>query len=993
MAKKNSTKTATKEALQASEPRVQTFSQWGGMYIKESPYGWTTDYEFERHGHVQNQTDLKPNFLMIQDNVISTSTKSLETRNETQLVSAAPDGLSFTGITCLAGNILYAAFSDGSIQHFNLDDAPCMDADDKWTSVTITDPDGHEIPFNWTSISYFADQLICFHEDSDGVGEIFSGTANSPFVVPSISATRYIPDPREDGQEPIVTDPYTTREPLGPNYSEDHLYIRPDTHLLVWKNSRDYYVTPVTIYGTSYPIPQTSPQQYRFYDKNGNRILPDDVPQGNVFLYDNGLILWKTYLPDAVNPDEGTFVFTEVTSDQSFITVDLTHRIQIAYTYSNKFGQTLTSNWATVYSNLNPLNWNSNTGGAQISQIVPGTTGVLDYEITGVDIYYTKDDNLDQIYLGHIEKNYDEDASENTLEPESTWKYVWYGAYSDLAEWTNVSLTVPTENTTKGVDAAYMNVHDGRCYFFGGSKKYRLYIGGRVGNELCIATGVGGAYVDIEPGSGMVINNTHKFKTYNGANIVTIMCGHPNTHQVRRFNLIQTNVTLTNELSSAGFMTEEVSNVVGSLSHHGSGVWAQGLFTLSRYGLALTTQQMENSNNLRAQLVSDAIQPIFTESLASALNNTQMIFVDDIVYFALSKGPQYLNCGLIGQIYSTDIQYYTRNNGAYTEDDPESESEYYNNIYTYYVQEAVLDDIIFAYDINSQAWYTFTYQPNLLDASIDDFGPDTPQDAGYPSAPSVGDIIHCTVNDTYWRYNGLWGNQYAVGVTEDDNYTWVASTVPHMINNVPCYSQDELSYHLTNVSTSILSLINFDSQSSPEGIGIVTTDRIEMIPTAGIIDNAPSYNSSGEIEVPNFVAHIETGELSTSSPPQQFHQLSQLEFRFDYFFGDIDIDVEGVDYYGRTFHVHKDVTYDEIVQDLAVYVRVDYIVNTYNIKIKGRAHFRLTHVMAKVYPESRKINLVYGFDDSNLYKKRHGGTQFTHHYIKDYNNLRRALEP
>ena len=50
MAKKNSTKTATKEAMQAAEPRMQVFTGWQGMNIANAPDGWVPresgDYKF-----------------------------------------------------------------------------------------------------------------------------------------------------------------------------------------------------------------------------------------------------------------------------------------------------------------------------------------------------------------------------------------------------------------------------------------------------------------------------------------------------------------------------------------------------------------------------------------------------------------------------------------------------------------------------------------------------------------------------------------------------------------------------------------------------------------------------------------------------------------------------------------------------------------------------------------------------------------------------------
>lgn len=790
MAKKNSTKTATKEALQASEPRVQMFSKWGGISIQEAPYAW------EASDGESNQTDLQSNLLMVQNNVITVDSGALETRNETEILVEAPSGLKFTGVASLIRDCIYAAFDDGSIKYHQL-----HIGHNTWQNVAYTRPseDPATIP-HWTSINYFLGKLVCLaYDPSTTVGEIFTGALYDD----SISAARYIPNPKA---------------PSG-------------------SSTPDMYKPVITL------------------TKDGQELTIEDE-------YDE----------------------------------DHPHRLQFCYTYCNKFGQTLASDWKTVWASTSPVTWSAVTGGLRISQT---TYAVEDYEITGVDIYMTKDDSQTMVLIGHTEIDSTSGHSINY-----DWFYDWYGAEADLSEWSNSPLFLPTVNTTKGVDAEYMNCHDGRCYFFGGSKKYRLYIGGDIGNELSVSTGTGGGYVDIEPGSDIQVMNTHKFKTYNGANIVTIMCGHPNSSLVRRYNLIETNTSFTNEMSFHAWKTEEVSNVVGCNSHWGSGVWADGLYTLSRNGLAITTQAMENSNNLRAQIVSANISPIFTDRLNKLLGNSRMIFNNDVIYFALSCDDSYKNCA--GLPYDQEAQYYVKDTVGYEPVTIASQAEYYayppSSLYIY-VGESV-DHVIFCYDINKKAWYTFTHDE-----------------------PSVR----------------------------------------------------------------ILHLLNIDHKDFKEGIGIVTEEKISLIPLVGVESNVPRY-SGDELDI-SFDTYIETGELSIRTPSSQFYTLSQLEFRFDYFIGDIDIDVEGVDYYGRKFHIHKDVTYEELQRNLAVYMRIDYLVDTYNLKITGKTHFRLTHILGKVYTASNKVNLVYGFDDSSQYRNLHGGNKFTHHYISDYNNLRKTLVP
>ena len=320
-------------------------------------------------------------------------------------------------------------------------------------------------------------------------------------------------------------------------------------------------------------------------------------------------------------------------------------RVQVAYVYTNVFGSTMRSPVATIYVNASPVEWSA------AKYLTVSGTAPTGYDITGVDVYFTMDDNTEFAFAGHV-----------TLTDGGAWSFNWLGALADTSQWTNVSLELPTENTTKGVNARHLTHIDGRLYFWGGDLEYRLYIGGNPGNELSVARGVGGAFVDIEPGTGTSVECVLKHKTYSASSIITVLCGNPNTEQVKRFNLLETNVTVTNELTSKGYMTEEVSNVVGCNSRWGAGVFEDGLYAVSRYGLALTTHAMEYNNQLRVGYASDQIKPIFTDRLGKRLNNARLVYVDGIVHLVLGQ----------------------------------EESDQ-------------LDPVIFCYDIGAKAWWTYTY--------------------------------------------------------------------------------------------------------------------------------------------------------------------------------------------------------------------------------------------------------------------------------------------
>lgn len=714
MAKRNSTKTASKEALSSSEPRVLIYNQWTGISIKDVPLNW---HELDEANH--NQADLMDNFLHLQNNIDTVQgNKTLETRSDTIRIANTPSGSTLTGVACLHEDRLIVATDDNKLWWTTLGTGL-----NNWTEIPATDADTN-LPASksWTHIGYYQQSLIGLTDEAEiYVGDILTDST----YYQSVSSSKRITNPS-----------------TGPTLTK------------------------------------------------------------------------KGSLSD------GTVT-----------------RLSIAYTCTNVFGQTLPSQYTTLYVDANPVEWSAKKY-LTVSGTAPTNQGV-----TGIDLYCVFDENQDAIFIGHTLPNAD-----------GTWSFNWLGALSDTSVWTNVSLTVPTENSTKGVSARHFRHHDGRLYFWGGTEKYRLYIGGNPGNELSVARGVGGAFVDIEPGTGTEVHGTHKFKTYNGASIVTVMCGNPNTQSVKRFNLLETNTTITTEISHKGYMWEEVSNVVGCNSDWGSGVWADGLYSVSRYGLALTTQAMESSNQLRTMYVSDNIMTLFSYRLGRRLNDARMMQIKDIVYIVLSEDP---------------------------DDEPGNPPE------------TSLDKVILCYDIGMKAWYTYTIDTN----------------------------------------------------------------------------------------DRILHIMHIDSEDHWEGIGVITENNVLCIPTT----------SRQTVNAPEFDVILETGELSSRSPLQETTYLNQLEVKFDYFIGECDILIDMVDYYGRHVTVEKHIHEDQLRYDWTEWIRIDKLVESYRIILKGPARFRLTHFLAKTYGQSKKINQVYGFNDRVSYINRNGGTNEHHHYIKDYNNLREAI--
>lgn len=731
MAKKNSTKTATKEAMQASEPRLQAFTGWQGINIEQTPLEWSDSPQ--TWGDASTQTDLQPNYLLVQNNVDTESNGTLQTRKAERILTLPPAGTQFTGVAWLKNDILFAVCND-TIQFKHLSDPSSnwkkvsIDAfvnSGGWSKKDLTN--GAGAYFEWSCIYTYCvngvDNLICMAKNKTNSDQSTMFTGNLWSVVNQsghISNTRTIATP--------------TTKP---------------THV------------------------------------------------------DHGVVAGST--------------------------ADTVSVCSIVYSYVNKYGMTPLSHNNPLVVNLamSPVDWTMKKYLEIRLSGIPQDQGII-----GVSFYCMLDNAASPIFIGYC----DVSSSSVTLN--------WYGSMADVYEWSNANLSPSGVNTTLGVPASRCRQHDGRMYFWGNKDRpYRLYIGGDSGNELTEEQGLGGDYIDIEPGTGVVIHGTYKFKTASGAGIVTILCGNPNTNMVKRYNLVNTTITVSNELVQQSYMPEEVSNVVGCNSEYGAGVWADGLYALSRYGLTVTTQQMEYSSQLQSTIVSDPIKPVFTDRLATKFSDARMIYVNRCIYFALSG------------------------------------------------EDEQLDHVIFCYDLDAKAWYTYTF------------------------------------------------------AAED---------------------------------TEILHLMNIDYEGMDEGIGIMSKDRLSIIPTTG--------DDGEEVE---FL--LETGELTAKQPTSSTTYVSQIEFRWDYFVGDCTIHLEGVDHYGRRVQVMKRVHEDEVSHDHIEWMRVDYLLENYHIRIFGKARFRLTHWIAKVYPQSNKIGLVYGFNDRSAYINRHNGVSYQHHYIKDYNNLKETI--
>lgn len=511
------------------------------------------------------------------------------------------------------------------------------------------------------------------------------------------------------------------------------------------------------------------------------------------------------------------------------MTEDCPFRTDIAYAYVNKYGPTKISDRLTFYSSAPVDEWHAGCY-LRITGTVP-----QDYDVKAIELFYSADNASTLLFLGRV----------GVSSTATTWAFNWLGYLDATSMWPMGNLIAPTENYTKGVPASRMCNIDGRMYFWGNrNQPYRLYIGGNPGNLFSISPGTGGGFVDIEPGTGQEIRYVDKYKTQSGASIVTMLCDSQNSMKEQRFNLVENSITISNEQNMKSWQAEQVAGAVGCKSFHGATVCEDGLYSISRYGLALTTMTMEYNSQIRANYVSEPIKPVFTDTvnLGSRLKNAVLLEVDGILYVAFGNA-----------------------NGT-------------------------VDNILFCYDIDLKSWWTYTL----------------------------------------------------------------------------------------DIDEPIIDMLHIDYEGSREGIGIVTKNAVYLLPTT---------QNDSPTEEADFNTTIVTGELSTQMPQQSWQYLSQLEFRFDYFIGDLEIKLVGIDIFGRRVTVRKMISHENTVYDDAEYMRIDLKLQAYKLVITGNARFRMTHFIAKTYLMSNRISLVWGFDDRESFRKLGD----IHPTFKSYNDIRKAI--
>ena len=524
------------------------------------------------------------------------------------------------------------------------------------------------------------------------------------------------------------------------------------------------------------------------------------------------------------------------------------YRIQIAHAYVNKYGPTTYSTPCTFYANYPLAEWSIDRYVSVFSlpaaDLNVPLADIPDYGLKAVELYYSTGDSSELLIAGYMD-----------IDGADWWTFDWYGYIDSTSMWPAADLIAPTENYTSGVAASRVTCIDSRVYFWGNSSNpQRLYIGGNPGNLLSVSPGVGGGFVDVEPGTNQSIKVVTKYKTQSGASIVTILCDSPNSQKEQRYNLVENSVSLSNEQSMKSWQAEQVAGAVGCKSYYGALVCEDGLYSISRYGLALTTLTMEYNTQIQTNYVSDAIKPAFTDLNRKNFNNSVLIEADGVIYVGLGTGNAF----------------------------------------------GTLSDIIFCYDIDKKAWWTIT-------------------------SPLLG-------------------------------------------------------YNIAGASSGILQMFHVDYDGAREGIGFVLEKSVYMLPLTK--DDSPS-------DTPTMNVTLQSGELATQQPMQNWQYLSQLEFRFDYFRGDIVVELTGIDQFGRKVTTKKEIKHNSTQYDLVEWMRVDLRLISYQIRITGIARFRLTHFIARVYQMSSKVGMVWGFDSSQNFRSNGD----IHPSFNDYNDIKKAIIP
>ena len=436
MAKKNSSKTATEKAIQSSEPKVVSYRGWKGVNFADAPLTWNP---LETGTRSYRETDLPNNYLLVQNNVETSPLLGLETRMDSvrigRLNGPAMRNLVFTGICTMVRHWLFCVVRNTSTGvEFIMYRDLLQDNASQWSYIYPIDADNLD-PQNPAS----PQSIPCKIKE---IG----------FYEGNLVATIEYPDePEHPGKLSLAK-----------------LEISEDG-------------SSISIAGMDWSTLEEASSVYR------NRLV------STPFIEDPG-DNDRPYI-HAVGMAESQTPPTSV-SDKAVV------RVEVIYCYVNRMGSTLSSQPATLYTEYSPALWSSAkymevrnkeyTGDPDNPE--PDENVFIGSGVSGIDFYARDTENTDYVFVGHIDIDYSKADGSGKV----PWVYNWLGNMTDISQWENSQLQVPSENNTQGPNVTHFASHDSRMYYWGEpGRPYRLYIGGNPGSEFSVARGLGGAWIDI----------------------------------------------------------------------------------------------------------------------------------------------------------------------------------------------------------------------------------------------------------------------------------------------------------------------------------------------------------------------------------------------------------------------------------------------------------------------------------------------------------------
>ena len=158
-----------------SEPRQQLFSQFSGCNFELSPRDFTLGKDVN-----QEQSDMQMNYVVVQNNAVIATNKTIETRNNLIQLFQAPRETEFTSTNIFIDNTFYAGLKNGDVAYGNIGG----DLDGKIRLINHTTKN-----HTWRSFAYADNQLVATTQED----QLWTGPING--VDKYLENAVKVPDP------------------------------------------------------------------------------------------------------------------------------------------------------------------------------------------------------------------------------------------------------------------------------------------------------------------------------------------------------------------------------------------------------------------------------------------------------------------------------------------------------------------------------------------------------------------------------------------------------------------------------------------------------------------------------------------------------------------------------------------------------------------------------------------------------------------------------